>query len=466
MQFWSKTLTAWIMGAFLLGSAAELSAQCKTWINSPDQEAAEEAHVLYRQFLKEKKYDEAFPYWQRAYELAPAADGQRSFHFIDGKTLYMHKFQNETDPAKKKEYADIILRLYKEYVECYPKEAALALGLQAYDMFYYLRSPYSELLPVLQQAIEKGGMNTSYTVFQPYASVVVDFFQKGKMTKEEAREVYLKLNEIADYNIANNKQYSSYYQQSKEGMNVIFSKIEYDIFDCDYFKKKLEPEYRADPDNWDLIKEIYNRLVAQGCDPADPLVVELKEKYDVLVAEENAKRLAEFYAANPGAHAKALYDEGQYEEAVAKYKEAIAAEKAKGEGADKEALANYYFAIASIEFRKLKRYSSAREFARRAAGYRPDWGQPWMLIGDMYAATSKHCGNEAWDKQMAVLAAIDKYAYARSIDPSVAEEASEKIGRYSNYMPDKEEGFMRKISEGEKVRVNCWIGETVSVRYK
>jgi hypothetical protein len=67
---------------------------------------------------------------------------------------------------------------------------------------------------------------------------------------------------------------------------------------------------------------------------------------------------------------------------------------------------------------------------------------------------------------MAVLAAIDKYSYARSIDSEVSEEASKKIGRYAAHKPEKEEGFMRKMKEGQKVKVGCWIGETVSVRFK
>ena len=89
-----------------------------------------------------------------------------------------------------------------------------------------------------------------------------------------------------------------------------------------------------------------------------------------------------------------------------------------------------------------------------------------MLIGDMYASTSSSCGKEAWDKQMAVLAAIDKYAYAKSIDGEVASEANKKIGKYSGFKPEKEEGFMRKISEGSSYKVKCWIGETVKVRFK
>ncbi len=84
----------------------------------------------------------------------------------------------------------------------------------------------------------------------------------------------------------------------------------------------------------------------------------------------------------------------------------------------------------------------------------------------MYASTSNSCGSDAFDASLAVLAAIDKYAYAKSIDGDVAGEANSKIGRYSAYYPSKEEAFMRKHNEGESMTVPCWIGETVRLRVK
>lgn len=459
-----------MMGMALICSSP-MNAQCETWNDSDKMEEATDAHTIYRGMVNSKEnkgYDseEAFNNWQKAYTIAPAADGKRPFHYSDGRKFYMHKFKNAADDGAKKEYAEMILNLFDQEVECYTQNANTTLGLKIYDMFYVLRSPYTELKKVLEQAVESGGNDASYVIFPPYATLVVHQFKNEQMDKETARDIYQKLNEIADYNIENNKTYSAHYKQSKESMNGTFGQIEYDIFDCDFFKNKYEPEYRAEPDNWDKIKMIYNLLSKQGCAEDDPLVLELKEKFDVLVAEENTRRLQEMYKDNPGLHANDLYKEGKFDEAIEKYKQAIAMEKANGDATDNEKLGDYYFAISVIQFRKQKKYSSAREFARKASRYKPKWGQPIMLIGDMYASTSNSCGKEAWDKQMAVLAAIDKYAYAKSIDSEVAEEANEKIGRYAGHKPAKEEGFMRKVSEGQSVKVGCWIGESVKVRFK
>lgn len=458
-----KLMEMALIALFALSVVAPTFGQCETWLNKPNKDQLEEAHVLYRDFLKVEDYENAFKHWKVAYEGAPAADGQRSSHYVDGRTLYLEKFKNETDEAKKKEYYDMIIKLFDEHAECYPKEKALNLGLKVYEMFYNLRAPYADNLKAAEAAVEAGGDNTSYAVFVPYASIAVYNFQNGVMDAEEARNIYLRLNEIADKKVAEGGEMAAYYEQAQGAMNGAYAAIENDIFDCEYFKKKLEPDYRKDPNDHEMLKYIYNKLTKQGCDGSDPFVAEVKENYEKIVSEINASKLADYYDANPGEHGVALFKEGNYDEALVKFKEGIDQEEA-GE-ADAEKLANYYFYMASVQFRQKGQYGDARTNARKAASLKSGWGRPYMLIGDMYAKASRSCGGDAFDAQLAILAAIDKYAYAKSIDSEVAEEANQKIGSYSAHKPKQEDAFMRKVKEGQQVTVPCWIGETVTVRF-
>ena len=121
--------------------------------------------------------------------------------------------------------------------------------------------------------------------------------------------------------------------------------------------------------------------------------------------------------------------------------------------------------IASIEGRKLGQKSKARADAYQAAKLRSGWGKPYMLIGDLYAKSSRSCG-DAFDARLVILAAIDKWAHAKSIDPSVAAEANKKINSYKKSYPDKGEAHMRGLHAGQPVKVKCWIGETVKLRVK
>lgn len=439
--------------------------QCETWVNSPKKEDAENAHVNYRQYLKGKdvadlekmdpeNFQIAFNEWQKAYSIAPAADGQRASHYQDGRSLYRVMYNKATDPAKKKEYAEFIMRLYDEQIKCYKNEAFL-LGRKGWDMFYmpeYGRTQAT--FEVLKRALELGGKNAEYIIFDPIFEMVVQKFQAGEMSKAEAQAIHQKSMEVIEHNIANNARLKQYYETTKLRVESIFSAIEEEVFDCAYFKDKLVPKYRENPEDHEVIRYIYNKLRQQGCDENEPVMQELKEKYTIIASAINDSLRQSYYAENPSAHAKDLYDNGEYSKAIEKYREAADKEP------DNSKKAEYYLAIASIYFRKLSQYSAARDYALRAANSRKGWGQPYLLIGDMYATSARTCGNDGYSRGLAVLAAIDKYAQARNMDSSVADEASRRIGRISGAVPSGEDIHLRGKA-GKTDVVPCWIGETV-----
>ncbi len=455
----------------VLMSTNTANAQCATWIGNPDEGAITDAHTIYRGHMKSKEFEAAHDFWKKAYEAAPAADGKRDFHFTDGIKIYKNKLENATTDAEKEEHVNMIVKLYQDAISCFEngsikmdkmdsKERISYLqGRMAYDMYYTLRTPYSMTFPALEKAIALGGNNTEYIVLAPYADVVTYEFSNENMDKEKARASYNKINEIADFNIANNEKYGSYYKQAKESALGSFAPFESQIFDCDFFVGKVEPTYRADPDNPEVIKETIQTLKRQGCDASNPLLAELEGKWSKYAAAENVKRQGEFEASNPAMMAKKAYDSGDFAGAISKYQEAA------NDATDPAKKAEYYFRVASIQGRKLKKYSDARKTALKAAQTNPGYGRPYMLIGDLYASSSRNCTDDNFMQRCAVLAAINMYSKAKSVDSSVASEASSRISKYQESKPTKDEAFMRGFKEGQKVKVNCWIGESVTLSF-
>lgn len=460
---------------WLISASNAMAAECITWLNSPKKDEAETAHTLYRDALKAGKILDAMPNWEKAFNIAPAADGLRDWHYSDGITIYKAIFEKETDPAKKQAAVLKINELYAGMMDCYKakvikinncnsddcvnKKLGDIKAQQAYDMYYTLRTPYPEVLKVLGEMVALSGKESLYTAFVPYTDIAVYQFLNKELSKEETRAIYQKLNEIGEHNVANNKKYGNYYKDALAYSNAKFQEIEDFIFDCEYFKEKLTPDYRKDTENHELIKTIFNKLSSKGCADTDPLMIELKAKYEKIVAEENARRKAEYEASNPIYMAKKLIDEGDFDGAIEKYKDAIdSAETNEDKG-------ELVLSIASLQFRKLGQTNNARESARRAASLKPNWGAPYLLIGDMYVSGARNCDDD-WGSRLAVIAAIDKYQYAKSIDPSMASDANDRIGRISSALPEKEDGFMRQVKEGQTLTVPCWIGETVKVRFK
>lgn len=455
-------------------SATLASGQCDTWVNSPNQDDATDAHVLYVAEMQNQNYDAAYPLWKRVFELAPAADGQMDVHFTDGATILKSFFEKETDAAKKKGYAEQAMGLFDQAVQCLEsgairvpnmtaeKRTGFIRGRQAFDMFYTYRTPYVEVEKVLYEALQKSGMDAEYIIFSPYAYVMVNLFSEKALPAERIREVHARLNEIGDYQVAKNGPYRDYYQQAIDAMNATIEPIELYIYDCAYFKEKFKPEFESNPEDFERMKIMIATLKKQGCPEDDAFLADLEGRYKGYADSVNAARQAEFEANNPGYVARKLYEEGKYREAIRKYEEALEKEE------DQEKKAEYLLGIASIQYRKLNEYGKARTNAREAAQLKGNWGAPYMLIGDMYANSSRSCGSDkdGWGQSLAVLAAIEKYRYARAIDSEVAADANKKISLYNDSKPSSENGFLRSLSEGQKVKVGCWIGETVTLEYR
>src|SRR5690606_39799227 len=61
------------------------SVECKTWNDSPQKEEGENQHSIYRPLVRNQDYERAFPHWQKAFNIAPAADGKRDYHYEEDR---------------------------------------------------------------------------------------------------------------------------------------------------------------------------------------------------------------------------------------------------------------------------------------------------------------------------------------------------------------------------------------------
>jgi hypothetical protein len=113
-------------------------------------------------------------------------------------------------------------------------------------------------------------------------------------------------------------------------------------------------------------------------------------------------------------------------------------------------------------------FSGARTYCRATSRLLPNWGDPYILVGTMYASSGSRCSpatnGTGFDAQICVWPAIDEWIKAKSVDPSSADEANRLIGRYSGFMPTKSELAVRGIAEGSSFTVPCWIQQSTVAR--
>ena len=109
--------------------------------------------------------------------------------------------------------------------------------------------------------------------------------------------------------------------------------------------------------------------------------------------------------------------------------------------------------------------SRARDIFRRAAQVDPTNGEPYILIGLLYAESAKQFSGEI-ESRAVYWAAVDKFVKAKNMDPSVAGRANSLISTYSQYFPPIDKIFFNDYSEGQTFQVGGWIGETTTIRAK
>ena len=125
--------------------------------------------------------------------------------------------------------------------------------------------------------------------------------------------------------------------------------------------------------------------------------------------------------------------------------------------------ASYYLKL-SYSYQMVKSYSKARDAAINASKLKPEWGEPYIIIGDLYASSATKCGSTSLEQRSVYWVAVDSYKKAKSVDNLLSEKANKRISTWSKQFPSKEDCIWEDISEGSTYKVGCWIGRSTKLR--
>ena len=426
---------------------------CATFDDARYGDAALDAHVIYRDFIRNERFDQAMPYWRQAYTAAPAADGKRETHFSDGAKLYGNLLLNATSDAHKVRYLDTIFQLYDHMGQCYHvDEPGYVDGRKAFDLYYKYRDvlPDERVYEFFTNALDAYGLETPSFVINPFTAFMVEMYNKGAIDQEEAQNRAKMIFAITETHL----------DDQEDGWPIVLSYApsrleEFEttrgFYDCDYYKEAYYDHLNLDSVDCEEIVLIISKLLWGGCGRESAEVAGLYDRY-----------LANCYVpkTNPLLDtARVSLEEGRYQNAIDAYIEYLETED------DPEVLAKFNLRIAKIYYGHLKRFTLARQYAREALKHKPNWGEPYIVIGKLYASSGPLCGpGRGWDSQIVTWPAIDKFIQAKNVDPSVSAEANKWIRYYQRFMPSVEDIFQRQLNEGDVFQVGCWIQESTRIR--
>jgi len=418
----------------------------------PDAEKSKVEFSLYREFYKQENFADALPHWRYIFNAAP---GMSKNTYINGVKLYTTLADAEQDTLRKQAFVDTLVMIHRKRIECFG-EADKVLGYLAYDMYKYRPERHGYVFGLFKEALDAGGENTEYYLLFPFFQYTSVLWSKGQLTDDDVLAIYDRLEAYTSANIA--KAETAGDAETANSWKATKAKIEENLprglLTCDKLVARLERDKAKIMGDLGELKKAYNSLKLAPVDSAtgarcseQPIFSEIVLRIAEL--EPSADLLSDV--------GQILWERGDRDGALNAWNKAIELET---DAEKKGALA---LVIARV-FQREKQFARAREYARKAIAYRPNWGDPYMLIGDLYASSGSIC--DGMDGELCALAALDKYAQAKAVDGSAAGEAQDRINRYSAYLPTKTYLFERNLNEGDSYTFSCWIGETTTLRGK
>ncbi len=414
-------------------------AQGDGWNWPEDKATAQEKVVLYTDAKKQKNYQEAVPPLEWLLENAP--DLNPSI-YINGADIYEELALKASDPTEKQGYTDDALAMYDKRLEYFGsgKEADILnrKASTAMKILYKDKEQYDKLQEIYTNAVEKSGDKLAYYNLVPYMTVARTQFDRGQLDEGQVINIYDQISSVVDKNVAAGGKNASKYAEVGENVDKIFASTI--TVSCDYIEEKMVPKLNENPSDSDLAKKIIALSLASSCTDR-PFFIEAAEA--TFNAEPNAG-LAKTIASRKMANDETEEANQWYEKAI----ELSNDDAQKGE---------IYMDMASINLKNGSKVK-ARDFALKAASTSSTQSaKAYKLVGDIYMNSYDQCkkGQDIVEDRAVFLAAYEMYERAGN---------SSAMGRAKEQFPSKEEVFTYNKSVGDKLKVNCWVGENVTIR--
>lgn len=387
------------------------------------------------EYVKIKVYDYAYDPWKECLQNCPGASKNI---YIHGKKILVYKIGESKTDEEKLAYVDTLMQIYDLRIEHFGQEGTV-LGKKGIDLLRYNRNAVEEAYGYLKKSLELNKTATDASVIATFATAGGALFKAGKIEADEVITNYM----IAMEALNGGRQGA---KTNKAIGSVEKTFAESGAASCDALIEIFTPKYEAGKTDVELLIKITELLKQTKCQESDLFANASESLFEIEPTASAGANLAMVFSSRK-----------DYTKAVDYYNKAIELET------DAERKAKYYYQLGAISFER-KEFSNVRKFGYEAIKQKADYGEAYILIGNAYAAGSNQCGSTKFEKAASFLAAVDKFAKAKSVDPSVTEAANQLISKYSSYFPNNEDAFFEGFTDGKSYTLKCWINETTTIR--
>lgn len=434
----------------------------------PNKELCEQNLSIYIEFYKQKNYEDAYKPWAYLFNNAPKRTKNIYLH---GPKIIKGLLKNISDQARKTTLVDSLIMVYDQRNAYYPGKEAYVTGMKGADMYKYMKTTTEGLQAshqVLRGSFEMAGNASTASVLNYYFMATTKLVQAKVLKVEDLIALFSDLSGVISYKEAKLTQDIYNAEQNEElgsKEQKLLKKNKKELKTLGDVKNNLEKTLAPHATCEKLI-ELYTKNFEQNKEDAAWMkrAAKLLNKKECTESDIFFSISEALYNIDPSSASAAnmgirSLKRKDYEKAEGFYTYALDNEP------DNLNKAQYAYRLAQT-YGAMNKNKSAKTYALKAAAFRTGWGEPYLLIGDLYAKTSRQCGELKTEflKRVGYWAAIDKYEYAKSLEPQLSIKANERIQKYREQMPSKTDIFTEGLIDEPTYKIDCWYSETVKIR--
>ena len=388
--------------------------------------------------------------WRKVFINCPSSKERT---LTDGTKIVNNALIRSTkDAALKEKYIDTLVMVYETRIQYFPNNAkgdnqiGNIKGRMGLDLMGF-PTRMEQAYNALKDAIDIDGNNSNYAFIDGYFSTTINMVKAGKLDESAILDEYSRLMDIVDVNIkkyteAGDEKLLNSYIATKGNLEGGVQPYA----NCEDLVRIYQKKFDAEPDNVELLNKIATVLSGRNCDKSDLYLAVAVKLHRLNPSPESAYFIGKRY----------LSDQ-EYNKATTYLLEAT-------KSSDTKSAQQAYKYLAQIMLKESK-FEQGRTYARKAIELDRNDGEPYMIIGYLYASSGKDCNVNPLHQKAVYWAAVDQFQKAKSIDPSIASKANEMIREYSKLFPTSEDAFFYNVFEGDTYQVECWINETTKARF-
>ena len=182
-----KLAIALAAAAMLLGSALSAQAQGKY---GPDSAKCLQYLSYYREYFKQKSYDDATRNWRKAYETCPPTCNQQML--ADGAALLRKLIaKNSKNPIYREALVDSLMTVHNQRIQYFPnsKSFETAVNNKGLDIINYVKDNDQRAYALYNEVIETNKEKTTPNVLLYSLNTAISLYKVGVIDEEEVINV-------------------------------------------------------------------------------------------------------------------------------------------------------------------------------------------------------------------------------------------------------------------------------------